>query len=252
MEYSLTNLWHNVLAQLAYDPGQPLLFSSGLFWVLFLLFIPLYALIKSRRKQMLLFVTAFSLFFFYKSSGWYLLLLVFTGTLDWLLAQHIAASSSRRRRRWLMIVSVVCSTGILVGFKYTNFLLWNVNAIIGRNFQPLDIILPIGISFYTFRTISYVVDVYKGKLQPTDSLLEYLFFITFFPCLIAGPIVRATELLPQIRQNKPATRAMIYGGLWLVLLGVLKKAVAADYIAQYVNIAFGNPAGYSGVEYYIA
>ena len=252
MEYSLTNLWHNVLAQLAYDPGQPLLFSSGLFWVLFLLFIPLYALIKSRRKQMLLFVTAFSLFFFYKSSGWYLLLLVFTGTLDWLLAQHIAASSNRRRRRWLMIVSVVCSTGILVGFKYTNFLLWNVNAIIGRNFQPLDIILPIGISFYTFRTISYVVDVYKGKLQPTDSLLEYLFFITFFPCLIAGPIVRATELLPQIRQNKPATRAMIYGGLWLVLLGVLKKAVAADYIAQYVNIAFGNPAGYSGVELLMA
>ena len=252
MDYSLTNLWQNVLAQLSYDPSQPLLFSSGLFWVLFLLFLPLYALVKSRRTQMLLFVTAFSLFFFYKSSGWYLLLLVFTGTLDWLLAQHIAHSHEPRRRRWLMITSVVCSAGILVGFKYTNFLLWNVDAIIGRNFQPLDIILPIGISFYTFRTISYVVDVYKRKLQPTDSLLEYLFFISFFPCLIAGPIARASELLPQIRHNRPATRAMVYGGLWLVLLGVLKKAVAADYIAQYVNIAFGNPTGYSGFELLMA
>lgn len=252
MDFSVANLWHNLLAQLSYDPGQPLLFSSGLFWVLFLVFMPLYAWVKSRRTQMLLFVIAFSLFFFYKSSGWYLLLLVFTGTLDWLLAQYIACCPSARRRRWLMIASVSCSAGILVGFKYTNFLLWNAGAIIGRNFQPLDIVLPVGISFYTFRTISYVVDVYKGKIQPTDSLLEYLFFISFFPCLIAGPIARASELLPQIRANRPATRAMTYSGLWLLLLGVLKKAVAADYIAQYVNIAFGNPAGYSGVELLMA
>ena len=252
MDYSLTTLWHNILAQLAHDPSQPLLFSSGLFWVLFLVFIPLYALVKSRRTQMMLFVTAFSLFFFYKSSGWYLLLLVFTGTLDWLLAQRIARATDRRWRRLLLTLSIVCSAGILLGFKYTNFLLWNIDVIIGRNFQPLDIVLPIGISFYTFRTISYVVDVYNGKLQPTDSLLEYLFFISFFPCLIAGPIARATDLLPQIRQNRPATRGMVYGGLWLVLLGVLKKAVAADYIAQYVNIAFGNPTGYSGLELLMA
>lgn len=252
MEFTFANLWNNLTAQLAYDPSQPLMFSSGLFWVLFLIFIPIYAWIKSRRMQMMLFVTAFSLFFFYKSSGWYLLLMVFTGALDWLLAQYIATSQNQHRRKCLMLLSVVCSAGILVAFKYTNFLLWNVDAIIGRNFQPLDIILPIGISFYTFRTISYIVDVYKGKLQPTDSLLEYLFFISFFPCLIAGPIVRANELLPQIRQNKPATRTMVYGGLWMVLLGVLKKAVAADYIAQYVNIAFGNPTGYSGVELLMA
>lgn len=248
MDYSLSNMWHNLLDLLAYNPTQPLMFSSGLFWILFLFFIPVYAALKHRRAQMMLFVVAFSLYFFYKSSGWYLLLLVFTGTFDWLLAQRMAQSGSRSMRRILLMLSIVCSSGILLGFKYSNFLLWNFDAIIGRNFQPLDIILPIGISFYTFRTISYVVDVYMGRLQPTDSLLEYLFFISFFPCLVAGPIVRACELLPQLRVNKPATRSMIYGGLWFVLLGVLKKAVAADYIAQYVNIAFGNPAGYSGLE----
>ena len=252
LDYSLSTLWHNLLAQLSFAPDQPLMFSSGLFWVLFLLFLPVYALVKSKRKQMLMFVTAFSLLCFYKSSGWYLLLMVATGVIDWMLARRIAALSSASVRRLFLILSIMCSLGILLAFKYGNFILLNVDVIIGHNFQPLDIVLPVGISFYTFRTISYVVDVYKRKLQPTDSLLEYLFFISFFPCMIAGPIVRATELFPQIRANKPATRSMIYGGLWLILLGVLKKAVVADYVGQYVTIAFGNPVGYSGLELLMA
>lgn len=252
MDFAPTNILHNLAGLFAYDPTQPLMFSSGLFWVLFLLFLPIYAALKSRRTQMMLFVSAFSLYFFYKSSGWYLLFMVFTGTLDWLLAQYIHDNASHSRRKMLLLLSIFCSVGLLIGFKYTNFVLWNIDALLQRNFQPLDIIMPVGISFYTFRTISYVVDVYKGKLQPTDSLLEYLFFITYFPCLIAGPIARANDFLPQLRANKSATRAMIYGGLWLVLLGVLKKAVAADYIAQYVNIAFDNPGGYSGVELLMA
>ena len=120
------------------------------------------------------------------------------------------------------------------------------------NFQPLDLILPVGVSFYTFRTISYVVDVYKGKIQPVDDYVDYLFFLSFFPCLVAGPIVRARDFMPQLQQNKPATREMIYGGLFLVMLGIMKKAIFADYIAQYNNIAFGNPSGYTGFELLMA
>ncbi len=249
---NISTFCHNAVAQLGYDPSQPLMFSSGLFWVLFLLFLPLYALLRNRQTQMMLFVTAFSLLLMYKSSGWYLLLLVATSLFDFFLARRIAASTDTRTRRTLLITSIVLSAGTLVAFKYTNFLLFNLDAIIGRNFQPLDIVLPIGISFYTFRTISYVVDVYKNKLSPTDNYLEYIFFLSYFPCLVAGPIVRAVDFLPQIRQPRRLSSSMVWGGMWLVMLGILKKAVAADYLAQYVNIAFGNPEGYSGVELLMA
>lgn len=252
LSYDFSTLWHHVLEQLSYNPGEPLMFSSGLFWVLAIVFLPLYGMLKSRRTQMMLFVIAFSLFFSYKSSGWYFLLLVATSLIDWWVARRIHASSVPATRKGLLWLSLVLSAGTLLAFKYTNFALANLSALVQSNFQPLDIVLPIGISFYTFRTISYVVDVYKGKLQPTDSYLEYLFFLSFFPCLVAGPIVRASEFMPQLRANKRPDAQMIYGGLWLFMIGVLKKAVVADYIAQYVNIAYGNPTGYSGVELLMA
>jgi len=250
--FDISAVWCNVLEQLSYNPQEPLMFSSGLFWVLAILFLPLYAAIKSRRTMMMVFVTLFSLFFFYKSSSWCFLLLVATSFIDWALARYIAAHEEKAKRKTALLVSLLASLGMLVYFKYANFLLFNFDTIVGRNFQPLDIILPVGISFYTFRTVSYVVDVYKKKIPATANFLEYVFFLSFFPCLLAGPIVRASEFMPQLRENNPASRAMVYGGLWMILLGIIKKAVIADYIAQYVNIAYGNPTGYSGVELLMA
>ncbi len=250
--FDLATLWHNVLEQLSYNPQEPLMFSSGLFWVLAILFLPIYAALKNRRTMMMVFVTAFSLFFFYKSSGWAFMLLVATSAIDWWLARYIDGEDDNRKRKLALWLSLVCSLGLLVYFKYANFLLFNFDVIVGRNFQPLDIVLPVGISFYTFRTVSYVVDVYKRKIQATTNFLEYVFFLSFFPCLLAGPIVRASEFMPQLKENKPASREMVYGGLWLVLMGIIKKAVIADYIAQYVNIAYGNPSGYSSVELIMA
>ena len=242
----------HLLSLLAFNRDEPMLFTSGLFWVLFLFFLPLYALLKSRRKKMMIFVIAFSLYFFYKSSGLFFLLLVATSIFDWWVAQFIESSKNRTERRIALTVSLVFSLGILLFFKYSNFFMINFETLIGGNFQPLDLIMPVGISFYTFRTISYVVDVYRGKIQPVDDYLDHLFFLSFFPCLVAGPIVRSCDFNPQIQANKPATREMIYGGLFLVMLGILKKAVFADYIAQYNNIAFGNPTGYTGFELLMA
>ena len=243
----------NVLSSVfMFNRDEPMLFNSGLFWILFLLFLPLYAMLKSRRKQMMLFVIAFSLFFFYKSSGLFFLLLVATSLFDWWVALFVDSSKNRFQRRLALAISLIFSLGILLYFKYSNFVIWNWNALVHGNFQPLDLIMPVGVSFYTFRTISYVVDVYKGKIQPIDDFIDYLFFLSYFPCLVAGPIVRAKDFLPQVQANKPATREMIYGGLWLVMLGILKKAVFADYIAQYNNIAFGNPTGYTGFELLMA
>ena len=242
----------HLLSLFTFNRDEPMLFTSGLFWILFLVFLPLYAAIKSKRVKMMAFVIAFSLYFIYKSSGWFFLLLMATSFIDWWVAQFIDSSKNRFQRRLALTVSLVLSLGVLLFFKYSNFMLWNLAELIHGNFQPLDLIMPVGVSFYTFRTISYVVDVYKGKIQPTDDYIDYLFFLSYFPCLVAGPIVRAKDFMPQLQENKPATREMIYGGLFLVMLGILKKAVFADYIAQYNNIAFGNPVGYTGVELLMA
>ncbi len=243
----------NIVTQLTYTPGEPMLFSSGVFWVLFMVFIPIYSLLKSRLWQMMTFVFLFSLYFYYKSSGLFVILLLCTSLIDWGLSHALVRCKSRRGRRGCVALSLVCSLGILGYFKYANFFLWNFDAMVGANFEPLDIILPVGISFYTFQSISYIVDVYKGRVAPTKTWLEYAFFLSFFPALVAGPIVRADYFLPQIRENRAATRAEVYMGFWLIILGIVKKAIVADYIAQYNDLIFTMDAAtgmptYSGFE----
>ncbi|MCH5218493.1 MAG: MBOAT family protein [Muribaculaceae bacterium] len=231
-----------------YDPGAPMLFSSGFFWFLFILFLPVYILLKGSRAKMVLFVVGFSLYFYYKSSGLFFLMLMATSAIDWIISWGIFRERRRGRRLGLMWLSIAISLSILGYFKYANFFLWNWNAMVEGNFQPLDIILPVGISFYTFQSISYVVDVYKRRITPARSWFDYLFFLSFFPALVAGPIVRADYFLPQLRKNVMPTSAMIWAGLWLVIIGIAKKAVIADYIAQYNDLVFDNPAVYTGVQ----
>ena len=231
-----------------YDGKTPMLFSSGLFWFLFILFLPVYVVLRKSKAKMVLFVIAFSLFFYYKSSGLFFLMLIATSLLDWLISWAIFKANTRPRKLALMWLSICVSLSILGYFKYANFFLWNWNAMVEGNFQPLEIILPVGISFYTFQSISYVVDVYKRKITPTRSWFDYLFFLSFFPALVAGPIVRADYFIPQIKKNLSADSSMIWGGLWLVIVGILKKAVIADYISQYNDLIFNDPALYTGVQ----
>jgi D-alanyl-lipoteichoic acid acyltransferase DltB (MBOAT superfamily) len=244
----LYHVIHNITGMLVYVPSEPMLFSGGVFWGLFLLFLPIYSLLKRRKVQMMLFTALFSLYFYYKSSGLFVLLLLGTSVIDWSLARWIAQSKSRPMRRWLLALSIGVSVSILGYFKYANFVLWNWSLIVSNNFHPLDVVLPVGISFYTFQSISYVVDVYNGKIQPRRVWLEYLFYLSFFPALVAGPIVRADRFFPQLDENRRATYSQVFSGLWLVILGVIKKAVVADYIAQYNDLIFNNPGGYSGIE----
>ena len=245
----MTGFIENILNLLSYDPKAPMLFSSGTFWALFLAFMPLYGLLRNRKGQMLTFVVAFSFYFYYKSSGVFVLLLGATSAVDWTLSRLMSAPGrSRAFRRTCVGISLLTSLGILAYFKYANFFLWNISAMVQANFQPLDLILPVGISFYTFQSVSYIIDVYKGRVAPTRTWLEYAFFLSFFPALVAGPIVRADYFLPQIDRNHHATRKEVYMGLWLIILGIVKKAIIADYIAQYNDLIFQTPGGYSGFE----
>lgn len=244
----IANIVNNILELLSYDASTPMIFSSGLFWGLFIFFLPIYAMLKHRKWQMIFFVVVFSLYFYYKSSGFFFLLLIFTSLFDWGLSKLLVKQRSLTKKKLCVATSIVASLGILGYFKYANFFMWNWTQMVQGNFQPLDIILPVGISFYTFQSISYIVDVYKGRVAPTQTWLEYIFFLSFFPALVAGPIVRADYFLPQITKNRRPKRNEIYMGFWLIILGIIKKAIIADYISQYNDLIFSSPTGYSGFE----
>ncbi|MCM1066056.1 MAG: MBOAT family protein [Muribaculaceae bacterium] len=234
---------------LRYDASSPMLFNTGLFMMLFVAFLVLYQLVRGYRRVKMLLVIAFSLFFYYKSGSWCVLILAGLCVSDWALGLWLGAARSRVLRRCIVALNVAGNVGMLVYFKYFNLLADAFSSITGRGFDPLDVLLPAGISFFTFRSISYIVDVYRGDMAPCRNLLNYTFFLTFFPPLLAGPVVRAKDMLPQIEANPSATPAMISEGLFLIMTGLVKKVVIADYISgNFVDRIFDNPALYTGFE----
>ncbi len=176
---NFTKVWDILL----YNPREPLLFSSGAFLFVFLGFMLAYFAFRKRLSARLLFVTLFSYYFFYKSSGFYFLLLALVTVSDFLIARRVHAGS--RRKPWVAL-SLLVNLGMLAYFKYTNFFAGMVSQMIGGNFQPWDIFLPVGISFYTFKTISYVVDVYRGRMKPMESLLDYASTSVSSPLCLPG------------------------------------------------------------------
>ena len=246
---------------LAYQPQEPLIFSSGLFLFLFLGFSFIYMLLQQRLNARLVFVTLFSYYFYYKSSGLYFWLLAVVTVSDFFIARGIqrladgaAADVTRtsRARRWrkaLVALSLLIDLGLLGYFKYTNFFAGMVSQLLEHNFQPWDIFLPVGISFFTFQSLSYTIDVYRGNLKPLPHLLDYAFYVSFFPQLVAGPIVRAADFAPQIRRPLVITNEMFARGVYFILIGLFKKAVISDYISlNFVDRIFDNPTLYSGLE----
>lgn len=219
---------------------------SPAFALAFLLFLGAYLpLLRSgRRRLRMVYVVLFSLFFAYKASGVLMLLLPASALFSWLMAEALRQQEGWRRRL-LLAIGVTAELAPLLYYKYADFTLLSLNHLLATNFQPLDLLLPVGISFYTFQAVSYTVDVYRGRFTLRPSLLEYFFYLTFFPLLMAGPITRAEVLIPQLRERP---RANAYDGLYLVLLGLVKKVVVADYVAQFTTWIFTSPTDYSGFE----
>ena len=234
---------------LTYDPAQPMLFSSGTFLFLFLVFSSVYVLLKRRTTARLLFVIAFSYYFYYKSSGTYFFLMGIVTFADFFIARRMQVTESSGLRRLLVVMSLCVNLGLLCWFKYTNFLYEAFCPLWGGTFEPLDIFLPVGISFFTFQSLSYTLDVYRRQLEPLDNLLDYAFYVSFFPQLVAGPIVRARDFIPQIRKPLFVTTEMFGRGVFFIITGLFKKAVISDYISiNFVERVFDSPAFYSGLE----
>lgn len=234
-----------------YNPKEPILFNTPLFLGLFLVFYPLYMLTLRSKTHTLrnAYVFAFSLFFYYKSSGLYFFLLVVSGVTDYNLAKLLHQETQQKYRKFYLVLSVILNLCFLGYFKYTNFLIDNYNGIFSGNIPFHDIILPVGISFYTFQSMSYILDIYRRELQPTKNILDYMFFVSFFPQLVAGPIVRASEFLPQIYKKITLSKAEVNQALFLIIGGLIKKTVISDYISiNFVDRVFDAPKLYSPFE----
>jgi len=235
--------------QFVYSPKSPMIFNTGFFLLLFLAFLGIYQLLRHHLRARLTYLTLFSLFFYYKSSGVYFLLLVFSTVVEFHFGKWIADTPNQRTRKLLLLLSLCVNLGMLFYFKYTNFFIASFNAATGSQFPLLHILLPVGISFYTFQTLSYTIDVYKGQIKPLRNILDFAFFVSFFPQLVAGPIVRASDFIPQIHRRLFISRPEMGRAVLLIAAGLFKKAVISDYISiNFVDRIFDNPTLYSGIE----
>ena len=266
----MLQLFEYIKGIFAFDPNSPLLFTHFQFWAFFAIVFALFSLLQSKtllRNAYLFFV---SLLFYYKTSGLFVGLLLLVTVSDFFIAQGIYHFRDRSlvMKRLLLCLSVIIDLGILCYFKYayffadvvnqlfgTSFEVTNIaaewaNGIVGSNFFSVDrIILPVGISFYTFQVISYTADVYKGLVKPVRNILDFGFYVSFFPQLVAGPIVKASDFIPQLYRRYSLSRMQFGIAVFWILNGLAKKIILSDYLAvNFIDRVFNNPQFFGGFE----
>ena len=252
----------------SFDQAHPLLFTQFYFWAFFALVFAVFSLFHSKALLRNGYLFACSLFFYYKTSGVFLALLVFVIVYNFFAAKGLGKLKSNKARSVLTAVSVVVDLGILAYFKYAYFLTDFVNSLLGTSFEVHDvlgeflnaltgvnlfrvdaIILPVGISFFTFQAVSYMVDVKREKIAPVENFLDFGFYLSFFPQLGAGPIVRAVEFVQQLHKPYNLSRRWFGIAIFWIMNGLVKKLILADYLAvNFADRVFENPLLYSGFE----
>ena len=219
-----------------------MLFNSLTFFVFFAIVVSIYWLIPNRYRSVLLLVGSY---IFYGCWSWYFLaLLIYSSLVDYYACLAMYNSTEDKVKKRYLMVSLLNNLGILFLFKYYNFFAESLIALAGTfgyelSFTTLHIVLPVGISFYTFQTLSYTIDIYKGRLKPAKDLLHFCLFVSYFPQLVAGPITRARDLIPQIeKDNRTVTKNDLMEGLSLAALGFVKKVLISDNIGGIVDAHF--------------
>ncbi|MDR2407421.1 MAG: MBOAT family protein [Bacteroidales bacterium] len=263
--------WNNIIACLeeifSFNAQRPLLFTQFYFWVFFAFVIAGFSLVYNRRLLRNTFLFAVSLFFYFKTSGLFVFILIFSTLSDFILGQCIYNTKSKLRKKMFLATSIVINLFVLSYFKYAYFFTdvynslfaseWEVinylalwtNNLTGSGFTVDKILLPVGISFYTFQTISYSVDVFREKLKPVKNILDFGFYVSFFPGLVAGPIVRANEFIPQLYEKFFLSKRQFGIALFWILNGLAKKMILSDYLAvNFIDRVFTNPLMYTGFE----
>ncbi len=251
----------------SFDEKYPLQFTQFYFWVFFALVFALFSLIHSKKLLRNTFLLFASLFFYYKTCGLFVSLLLLSVLCGFFSGKMIYRSEKKSVKKVFATIGVSINLLVLCYFKYAYFFtdaynslfdknlqivnyfaIW-ANDLTGSHFDPSKILLPVGISFFTFQTISYIVDVYKRKTTPVDNILDFGFYVTFFPPLVAGPIVRANEFIPQLHKKFFLSKRQFGIALFWILNGLLKKIILSDYIAlNFADRVFENPMLFTGFE----
>jgi alginate O-acetyltransferase complex protein AlgI len=238
---------------LKFDQSDPLIFSTSMFLILFTIFLAVYNLLGKNKNARIFFIIIFSLYFYYKAAGVYSVILIVSALANFLFGRWIAITENFTKKRLVLILALIVNIGILGYFKYTNFIIQIVNDIRTSQIEPLEIFLPIGISFFTFKSLSYVCDIYFDTMKPTNSLRDFCLYVFFFPNILAGPIDRASAFIPQIDQEPFISKEDIGKAMFLIMAGLLKKVVIADYISiNFVDRIFDFPLRYTGIENLLA
>lgn len=233
-----------------------MLFNSLQFFIFFFIVYWVYRALPEKKQNYLLLGASY---FFYASWDWRFLFLMMISTLiAYITGLGIAGADNEKKKKQYLALNAVANLSILAFFKYFNFFIDSFTSFLqfmglpGTYSFGLNVILPVGISFYTFQTMSYAIDVYRKEIQPTKNMADLALFVSFFPQLVAGPIERAKNLLPQVQGSRKRTAEKNQEGLWLILWGLFKKVVIADNVASIVNTAFDNAATLTGPEAIIA
>ncbi|GGX20637.1 MBOAT family O-acyltransferase [Aquimarina muelleri] len=250
----------------SFSEDSPLIFTQANFWIFFAVIYFVYSILYSKKNLRSAYLFAISLLFYYKTSGLFVGILLFSTVNDFFLGKAIYKSKSVLLQRSLVAVSVIINLGTLCYFKYAYFFTDSYNYLFQTNYEVVNylaqwantwgavdyftidkIILPVGISFYTFQTISYSVDIYRKQIKPLNSIIDFGFFVSFFPQLVAGPIVRASDFVPQIRKEISITKEDFGRASFMILKGLIKKMLFADYIAaNFMDRVFDVPEMFSG------
>ncbi len=252
----------------SFDKAHPLLFTQFYFWAFFALVFAVFCLVKNKCLQRNIFLFFVSLFFYFKTSGLFILILVFITLYNYFAGRCLNTRKKDSGRNAVLALSVIVNLSILFYFKYAYFITDVVNNLTGLEFRVFDvfswvgnqmtgdnrfsvdaILLPVGISFYTFQAISYIMDVYRKRIKPVCNIFDFGFYVSFFPQLVAGPIVRANEFIPQLHKKYFLSRRQFGIAVFWIMNGLVKKIVLSDYIAvNFIDRVFDQPLLYTGFE----
>lgn len=259
----INSLIHEYGHMFVFNPESRLLFNSAFFIGFFFVFYVIYVLSAKHDHFRKWYLISFSLYFYYLAGGDtiginlfgyyfslnYFVLLVICAVVTHLLAERMYNAKKKSTQKALLATIIIGNLLMLSYFKYTNFFIQNFNALLHGDFALHNIILPIGISFFVFEAISYALDLYRREMKPADSLLDFCFYITFFPKLVAGPIIRAKDFLPQMKEKLHLTKEDASAAIFMILIGLIKKAIISDYIStNFVDRVFDSPMSYTAFE----
>lgn len=255
----------------SYDPAKTFIFTSPAFWIFFLFVLAGFILFYRKMFVRNFYLLLVSLFFYYKAGGLFLLLLVFVTLIDYTCGLLIYRSETKAGKRFFLLLSILSNIGLLAYFKYTGFFVQTINelfgtdivvtdvlgalsnSLLGTNFDLSSIVLPVGISFFTFQSLSYTIDMYRMKMEPVRNISDFGFYVSFFPQLVAGPIVRASEFIPQLYREYNVSRREFSHAVFLIVKGLTKKIIISDFIAlNFIDRVFELPTAYSGFENLLA